>query len=166
MEGRICKGKLKTRENCKYPAKQGSVFCGIHGKHEPQPIAPVLALKNNAKAIKKILRKHKQGLPRVKTPGYIYIFYIKKEKGKNFWKIGKTERTSAVRLGEWKALHGTIVEEKLYKSDYCCFFERVIHLYLDYCRMHRYPIHTEDGVKYYSIYSATGKVIEDVDEEE
>jgi hypothetical protein len=32
--------------------------------------------------------------------------------------------------------------------------------------MHRYPIQTEDSVKFHSIYSASGKVIEALDEEE
>lgn len=167
MERELCAGQTQKKKPCKNKAVEGSRFCGRHGG--VCKAINAYAAKNNPKVIKKIHTKHRQGLPKEKTPGYIYIFYLEHEKGNNFWKIGMTERTAKERLKEWTEKYNNkvkVVQEKLYKSDYCKFMERVIHLYLDYCRMHRYPLETEDSIKFHSIYSATGKVIEALDGEE
>jgi hypothetical protein len=166
MERPLCAGQTQKKKPCKNKALEGSTLCSTHGG--VCTAVNALAQKNRPYVIKKIGTRHRKGLPKTKTPGYVYIFYLENEKGKNFWKIGMTTRLEK-RMQEWNKHYGgkaTLVQKKLYKSDYCEFMERVIHLYLDYCRMHRYPIHTEDAIKFHSIYSATGKVIEAVDEEE
>jgi hypothetical protein len=96
--------------------------------------------------------------------GVIYIYYIANETGLNYWKVGMTEKTADQRLSEWMAAHRTRI---LCKSFYAVkhsvkFVERVIHLYLDYCRMHRTPTsdHTRETL-FRSVWSATGEVIDD-----
>lgn len=164
MERPYCEAQTQKKKPCKNKALEGSTLCSVHGG--VCTAINALAQKNRPAVIKKIGRR--QQLPKTKTPGFVYIFYLKHEKGKNFWKIGKTIQLKK-RMQEWNAHYGgkaVVVEKRLYKSDYCEFMERLIHLYLDYCRMHRYPIHTEDGIEFHSVYSATGKVIEDKVEEE
>jgi len=55
-----------------------------------------------------------------------------------------TERSVDKRLSEWKSKHGIILNKKaVYNvAKNHKFLERLIHLYLDYCRIHRYPTTT------------------------
>ncbi len=63
----------------------------------------------------------------------------------NYWKIGRTKRSVDKRMEEWSEVHGEPVQlECFYQlSANHEFVERLIHLYLSYCRMGR--IHYEDG---------------------
>lgn len=97
------------------------------------------------------------------TAGYIYVFWLRGETGLDYWKIGMTQRTPEDRLKEWRAaMPGHELQVKqVFAVDAACvkFVERVVHLYLDHCRMHRYPV----GRRLLSKWSATGAEIRDAD---
>lgn len=91
--------------------------------------------------------------------GYIYIFFLpeeKKNKGPSFWKIGYTERSVKERMDEWSEKHNLEVHSE-YEIPYNVQkTEALIHLYLAYCRVYRYP--TDQG--FHSVYKLSGEVIE------
>lgn len=92
--------------------------------------------------------------------GFIYIFCLSHERKLNYYKIGYTERTVEERLEEWGEKHSAL--------ELCACFrvnsnaqrkESLIHLYLAYCRMYRYPY--ESGTGFHSVYKLSGEIIED-----
>lgn len=97
------------------------------------------------------------------SSGYLYVYSLASEEGLNYWKVGMTTRTVTERKKEWQAKHPgfTLVMKEYYhvptKAVRC--LERVVHLYLDHRRMHRYPV--LEGKDLISVWSATGAEIED-----
>jgi len=97
---------------------------------------------NGSKTIQKIRRKLQSGPKATDGPGTIYIYSIHSESKLNYWKIGMTERDVDTRMNEWATEHKNkkiVLERTFIVKQNHAFIERVIHLYLAYCRMYRYP---------------------------
>lgn len=162
-------------------------ICGIHYKQhlktlpsapaevdtskknlDPQPWRalklpdPSPSLRTNVR--KRLVRRLNRG-PRKATDsaGYMYAFYLTSETGKDYWKVGMTTRAPEDRLKEWQSSlphHNVQLKKAFYVPGPCVeFVERVVHLYLDHCRLHRYPV--LEGRWLISKFSATGAVVKD-----
>jgi hypothetical protein len=98
---------------------------------------------NTKATIKKITTKLRVG-PDAKDNkgGEIYCYYLPREVGKNYWKIGMTERSADKRLDEWSLEHGVrvVLKKKWRIRKHVKYAERIIHLYLQYARMYRMPV--------------------------
>lgn len=122
----------------------------------PEPDA-----RNGKRYIQKIrthLNKSNSFSKKDSQSGFIYIFCLAHERKLNYYKIGYTERTVEERLEEWGEKHSAL--------ELCACFrvnsnahqkESLIHLYLAYCRMYRYP--NERG--FHSVYKLSGEIIQD-----
>lgn len=89
--------------------------------------------------------------------GSIYIFYLPREKGLDFWKIGYTTRSVSERMEEWAEKY-TLEVYREYEIPYNVQkTESLIHMYLAYCRVYRYP--TAKG--FHSVHKLSGKVVEE-----
>lgn len=103
--------------------------------------------------LQKLRRKLKAG-PRTTTAksGSIYVYCLDGDEHANLYKVGMTSSGVDKRLQAWARKHkGKVlrkVAEYVVLSD-VAWVERVIHLYLDYCRVYRYP-----G---FSVWAATGE---------
>jgi len=157
-------------------SKENKTFCAQHAKGaakkkitkvgtvEPWTLLklPVPDPRNGKRFIQKI-RTHLNKTQQPNEPGgFIYIFYVPTDSGPDYWKIGYTERPVEERLSEWSKIH----KLKLYVS-YSIKkgvhqIESLIHLYLAYCRVYRYP--SKRG--YHSVYKLSKKVIKDGQEHE
>jgi len=121
------------------------------GLPEPSPLLRPAALRR--------LRAKLNARRRSGGAGSIYIYTIDGDEP-GFWKIGMTERTADVRLAEWTRVHGKkhtirlVAEHRVDHSHK--WIERVVHLYLDYCRVNRYAQPDDDGT-FYSEWYASGK---------
>jgi hypothetical protein len=72
-------------------------------------------------------------------PGHIYIYFLPRERALNYWKIGRTQRSVEQRMKEWSSKYKLEVYA-IYKAERDVVqAESLIHLYLTYCRMYRYP---------------------------
>jgi hypothetical protein len=76
--------------------------------------------------------------------GYLYIYYLERDRLRgchDYWKVGMTTREDvADRIQYWRALHGPragFTHKRTYPTRYAAMAERLVHLYLDYCRMQR-----------------------------
>jgi hypothetical protein len=95
--------------------------------------------------------------------GYIYVYHFEHERALRYFKVGMTERTVGERIKEWARECGhKIVVARTYRVERNHkLIERIIHLYLDHVRMHRYPNEQSDAYK--SVWARTGATIEDAD---
>jgi hypothetical protein len=96
--------------------------------------------------------------------GFIYVYYLTRDTGENYWKIGMTTRDDcSKRLAEWKRTYAKEAGFKVmrtYPTRAPQFAERLIHLYLYYCRMYRYPL--ERGKHgHHSVWAKDNTVIAD-----
>lgn len=96
---------------------------------------------NGARVLQKIRSKLKAGPAASDGKGYIYIYHLAHERHLDYWKIGRTEQTVDSRLKQWQEEHKghRVVLSRKYEVPYNKWAESLIHLYLAYCRMHRYP---------------------------
>ncbi len=129
---------------------------------------PVPDERNPKRLVQKIRTLLHKGPKKDDGAGYIYVYYLKSDQKNttkdspsnnsknnptsdlvknsiNYWKIGRTKRSVDKRMEEWSEVHGEPVQlECFYQlSANHEFVERLIHLYLSYCRMGRIPY--EDG---------------------
>jgi len=111
-----------------------------------------------SKFIKKIRTKLKKGIKPTDGEGFIYIYYLEKEKGEDKWKIGRTNRNVDERMAEWTEEHKQkVVLHKSYKvAKGVDLTERLIHLYLKCYNIHRYP--NTDGT-FCDKYSLSGEIV-------
>ena len=96
---------------------------------------------NGVRILQKIRSKLRQGPKPTDGEGYIYIYYLEHERYLNYWKIGRTQQNVDTRIQQWKDQHPgkKVILYSKTKVKYQAFVESLIHLYLSYCRMHRYP---------------------------
>jgi hypothetical protein len=168
--------------------KTGKHYCGHHYKkgdtkpvplpsRDCEPTRPSQAVKEPWKTLglpdpskelrvsvlKRLVTRLNRGPKSNDSSGYLYVYSLASEEGLNYWKVGMTTRTVTERKKEWQAKHPgfTLVMKEYYhvptKAVRC--LERVVHLYLDHKRMHRYPI--LGGKALFSVWSATGAEIDD-----
>lgn len=130
----------------------------------PEPQLKLL----DRKVLAKLRRRLSSG-PSSKTdePGCIYVYSLEHEAGHNYWKIGMTTRSMEKRQKEWQSKHPhhTVVLKQCYDipTKSVKFLERVIHLYLDYRRMYRYPITLGTKHRIVSVWKSTGAGVEDAE---
>lgn len=107
---------------------------------------PVPPEGTRAMVVQKLRRRLKEpSFARDEKAGVIYAYRLEGDP-ENFFKVGRTERsTAAKRMSEWARQHGRELEcvREWPLPHGCKWTERVIHLYLDKCRLIRY----EDGEK-------------------
>ena len=112
--------------------------------------------------LQKLRRKLKNG-PRPSTPrsgnrgGSIYVYCLEDDEHEHLYKVGMTSDSVDKRLQAWARKHkGTTLKRvaEYYVGQDVAWVERVIHLYLDYCRVYRYP-RVRGGLE--SVWAATGK---------
>lgn len=109
----------------------------------------------NGKAKNKLLQRKIDAWPRrnLSEPGWIYIYRFASETGR--WKVGSTKLSDpAERVKQW---------HKRAQMQYCLYLpcgyqwaERVIHLYLWYCRLYRYALDAEQpggDPRFYSVWA-------------
>ncbi len=163
--------KQCTRTSVTQNASTGKHLCTQHAKKagttikEPWQELGLIAPseKIGQKALGKLRRRLRNTKKDRGGSGSIYVYYIATEAGLDYWKVGMTKKDADERLNEWQKTHKARVLKKCeFKVDQSVLFiERIVHLYLDHCRMHRTP--TADGKEtlFRSVYSATGELIDD-----
>ena len=102
------------------------------------------------------LKRHLQKQAKASDgPGHIYIYSLANEQGMEYWKVGTTKKDADERLKEWETEHGVRILKKaaVKVNGKHKYIERLIHLYLAYCRMIRMPIKDEKVMlsKWYSL---------------
>lgn len=144
-----------TQAGTQCSRKQTSTYCTQHKKivdkgNTSTDLEPWIALKlpapaegNGKRNIQKIRTKLRNGPRKTDTAGTIYVYCLESERKRNlnYWKIGRTSRELDVRLSEWKHEHDDpiVLEFSIQAERNVAFVERLIHLYLAYARMIRYP---------------------------
>ena len=113
--------------------------------------------------LKKIATKQRLA-SRPGKEGYVYVYSLQHEVGKDYWKVGMTERNDyRKRLKEWTTVHApaiVVCKAVYYTTANCKLLERLIHLYLDYCRMYRYP--TDNPYEMVTVWKTNGKPVDAV----
>ncbi len=177
-----CQAQTAKKKQCSRQATQGT-RCTQHAPKEVVVIEPWTALKlpkphsdNRNSVLNKLRTKLRQPAEkRSGGAGHLYIYYIAEEHdaGLMYWKIGMTERSVDVRLAEWSKTHkhgATVLLAKSYRlRRWHKWVERVVHLYLNYCRVYRYPLveTKKESAHFHSIWAATRKPCpESVDSED
>jgi hypothetical protein len=187
MERLTCTARTLKNKQCSRNATYGD-RCHQHrveGKEEQVEVVAVAQKGNNnlpptpfpvpsallsRRIIAKIATKERQWATGKDTAstGFIYVYSLSNEVGKNFWKVGMTTRSDYTkRIKEWTAVHakgdGKLVTKSVYTVEANCkILERLIHLHLDYCRMYRYP-NGKGG--YLTIYKTTGALVEEEEDD-
>lgn len=155
-ERRYCTQHAKTSKTKKVETVGTVEPWIILGFPEPDP-------RNGKKYIQKI-RTHLNKASSFASPksnphsGSIYVFYLPREKGLNYYKIGYTEQTVEERMEQWAKAHPDL--ELLSSYFVTCNaqkYEALIHMYLAYCRLYRYP----NAHGFHSVYMLSGEVIQD-----
>jgi len=128
-------------------------------RNMPEPALHLL----RASVVQKLRRKLKQG-PRPVTPrgigrgrgGSIYVYCLENDDHLNLYKVGMTCENVDKRLQQWERKHKCKVRQvaQYVTLQDVAWVERVIHLYLDYCRVYRYPL-LKGGL--HSVWAATGE---------
>jgi len=122
--------------------KDGVSYCTTHYKtrlapiqHEKEPWDKLKVLvpneANGFRVLQKIRAKLKEGPNRNDANGSIYMYNLMHERHLNYWYITQHEMEESEDY--------IIIECRRYETKYVDFAEDVIHLYLSYCRVHRYP---------------------------
>ena len=167
-------GKQCTRAKTKMD-ENGVAYCTQHYKMRSNPtkstvketepwdklnlIDPFHA--NGSRVLQKIRSRLKAGPDKKKDgKGHIYIYHLAHERHLNYWKIGRTKQSVDTRMQQWQDEHKKrrVVLFRQYSVQYNKHVESLIHLYMAYCRMHRYPY--KDG--FHSVWALDPtEVIED-----
>lgn len=114
-----------------------------------------------AHVLQKLRRKLKAGPRSGSKGGSIYVYCLEEddEEHEHLYKVGMTSDSVDKRLQAWARKHkGTTlkrVAEYVVSQD-VAWVERVTHLYLDYCRVYRYP-RSDGKAGLESVWAATGK---------
>lgn len=76
---------------------------------------------------------------------------------------GMTEKHVDERMAEWEEEHKSrVIKRAFYEVQHSVkFVERIIHLYLDYCRVHRTPTSDTKETLFRSVWASTGEIIDD-----
>ncbi len=173
-----CNAQTLKKERCKRAAKDGTHFCG---QHTPSTVVattePWVTLKlptphkDIRKSVLAKLRTKLRQAPEKRSGGvgHIYVYHLKGEHkaGLMYWKVGMTERAVDVRMAEWERTHKNnhVLLAKSYRVERAHkWVERVVHLYLDYCRVYRYALEKSDT--FYTVWAATGASCGPVEENE
>lgn len=167
-QGTQCTRRLKTGQEWCYQHEKQQNKQDIHKVTDEEPwhklglLEPYKA--NGNPVLQKIRTRLKKGPKKDDGPGFIYIYSLEHESTLNYYKVGLTERRVTTRMKEWSKIHNEQKETKVVLHDqyhvtkgvkHC---ERLIHLYLAYCNIHRYPY--KDG--YHSVYALPpNKVLND-----
>jgi hypothetical protein len=153
-----CEAIKEDGKQCTRNQPKDNTLCTQHQKQDKKKattindIEPWTLLKlpvpfeANGKSInQKIRTRLKRGPRKNDGAGWIYIYCLQHEQNQklNYYKIGRTNRRVTHRMKEWDDIHKDQGKVKLIDShhvehgiDFC---ERLIHKYLAYCNMHRYP---------------------------
>lgn len=160
-----CLALTKKGKQCSRKQKVG-VLCTQHSKcksitfiHEQEPweaknISPPDP-RNGKEILQKIRVLLKKGPTKKDKPGHIYVYYLDRDQkqGLSYYKIGRTTQAVETRISQWK--DAKLKHSWSVKNNICC--ERLIHLCLTYCRIHRYK--HKNG--YHSIYQESREVLDD-----
>lgn len=177
-EGRQCSRVHKAQHNGYFYCNQHLLMWKRKSKsmsriHDVEPWVqyqlPVPYESNPGRIMQKIRTRLKNGpkASEMRQPGHIYVYYLEGEEPNNYWKIGMTGRNVDKRLGEWEEeLKGSLI---ILKASYALprytkFIEKLIHLYLSYCNIHRYPyVDAKSGqTRMHSLYSLPpNEILED-----
>lgn len=154
-EKRLCTQHYKSEVKKNASTKETVAVCVV-GDPEPWTLLR-FTLKpratNGARALQKLRTLLKKG-PRKNKPlnGYIYLYFLQRDVDAgqhDYWKIGMTTRDDyGKRVAEWKGAHAKgagVTHRRTYPTSHPEFAERIIHLYLHYCRMMRYPRTDAEG---------------------
>lgn len=173
-----CEALTQAGKQCSRRASEGGV-CVQHmairhsviSVREVEPWTlrsmPTPSDKLRAHVLQKLRRKLKAG-PRPNTPrgrhkgGSIYVYcLVDDEQGPHLYKVGQTTDAVERRLASWARKHSG-------REIKCCaiyvvnqdvaWVERVVHLYLDYCRVYRYPLVASGQLE--SVWAATGEPLD------
>lgn len=145
----MCQGRTIKKEKCKNKTEP---FCHLH---EPKEfVHPISVIHLTTSTKNKIKRRLQKPVSKTDGPGFIYVYTLPEDG--QYFKIGRTERSVEQRIKEWK---GAILK-KNYPVAYQKKTERLIHLYLDHCRVYRYQI--AKG-KICTIWKSNGEPVTDYD---
>ena len=185
MRPRQCKATTNNGKQCKRDGKGPECVCYQHDK--PPALAtvtrPVLQVtasldllcahksKLRRSALRKLETKLRKGPPSVEKDGLgaIYIYYLETDRAHGircYWKVGMTKHATAPgkRIKQWSAKQEGVVTQAVYVVERGHkFIERVVHLYLDHCRMYRYPCASAgaEAQLFRSTWYATGLPVKD-----
>lgn len=166
-----CEQRTQSKDGhlCKLPGKHeispGKYLCAKHFKKWKEPKGwdicklPEPNLQHlNPKQLQKLNKELYQRVGVGKEGGHIYVYCIPDE---DVWllKIGKTSRSLDERLKEWAKEHPL---EELFSVEFPCdidLAERIIHLYLDWARVYRYPLSSDEGLLFYDVWKSNHKPI-------
>lgn len=173
-----CSARTHSGKQCSRSATVGTLCTQHHkssaGKHPTEEPWAKLALpppseENGARHLQKLRLLLNKGPDKTKDgPGYIYAYYLKTDPKDTFYKIGRTARSVKQRLSEWQEQHGgtkgVVKLKSSWKVPWNKYCEKLIHLYLHYCRVARYPLSSQQG-KYKTVLIIDGTIIEDCSDE-
>ncbi len=185
-----CTATTTKKKQCKNKAMANQMVCHVHVEKKttkkktsppPAPAAPVVFPTPHPSLKRPVLRRLNAKLAtlperRSGGAGFIYVYAIKEEHdaGRFYWKIGMTERAADVRIKEWgRTLDKrtqTLVVHRVYPvARGHKWVERVVHLYLNYCRVYRYALPAASAGSasgphsFYSVWATTGLPVEEED---
>ena len=138
----MCNGTTKSGNPCK---ASGVPYCRHHKPPQEKDHLPL--------SHPKALKKYRAGPSKTDGPGHIYVYFVDIDKIDTYYKIGRTSKGVAVRLGQWKK---SILKKAYYVKNQK-LAESLIHLELDKVRVYRYRL--EDG-SYYTVWKKTGLPVE------
>jgi len=148
-----CEAIKQDGEQCTRYPKDGKPLCSQHRNmtntkvtvvKTPDPWTLLKLPEPDERNGKRYIQKIRTHLKKPKTEkpqkgGYIYIYFLPREKKLQYWKIGYTERTVEERMREWSAKYTLEVYTTFKVENDVQYIEALIHLYLTYCRIYRYP---------------------------
>lgn len=165
---KICPATTGKGTQCTRRLKPGQELCFQHEKQDKETLhkqndaepwteldLPEPYKANGAAILQKIRTQLKKGPKKDDGAGFIYIYSLEHESTLNYYKIGLTQRRVTTRMKEWSDIHNerkatqVVLHHQYQVVKGVKFCERLIHLYLKYCNMHRYPY--KDG--YHSVYA-------------
>lgn len=163
-----CKKTTQKGKQCSRNAVPGGAeYCTQHGG-KPSLVTPKgmpdIPKENAPKIVKRLQKLIAKGPKPDDGAGSIYIYRLAREPVElNYFKVGMTERSVDLRMTEWEAEHKdrVICVARYVVTAGVKHKERVIHLYLNHCRMNRYPV----GARFLSKWYSSGVVIQDRDAE-
>ena len=159
-----CQGKTAKSVRCKRFVSGTYCYQHIPEKEEEwiRQGYPTPSSKIDEGHRRKIKSKLKRGPSQKDKEGYIYIYYLKTDKRVRYFKIGRTSTTVEKRLKQWeKESPSPPVLVESFKVKHSIFCERLIHLYLDYCRVYRYKVSKN---RFCTVWKVSGECVTERDE--
>jgi hypothetical protein len=169
-----CQALTHAGKQCSRHAAAGDRVCKQHAKTAKVAVftatatepwvtrgmpAPALD-KLRAHVVQKIRRKLRAGPRKDRSGGSIYVYRLVGDSHPDLYKVGQTTGSVERRLASWARKHGSEVKRvaQYVVSQDVAWVERVVHLYLDYCRVYRYPLLNGGGLE--SVWAATGEPLD------